>query len=44
MTHPAVRKSVAAGTLELHGWVYDIDDGAIFAHDPATGEFPRWPD
>ncbi|MCK7622265.1 carbonic anhydrase [Streptomyces sp. RS10V-4] len=34
-THPAVAKALAAGTLGLHGWVYDIATGAV--DDVGTG-------
>ena len=36
-THPTVAAGVAGGTLELHGWVYDIETGAIHLHDVAQG-------
>ncbi len=36
-THPAVAAGVAGGTLELHGWVYDIETGGIHLHDAAQG-------
>ncbi|MGW2276332.1 carbonic anhydrase [Streptomyces yangpuensis] len=28
-THPAVARALAAGTLALHGWVYDIPSGGV---------------
>ncbi|MFJ1567310.1 carbonic anhydrase [Streptomyces erythrochromogenes] len=28
-THPAVARALAAGTLGLHGWVYDIPSGGV---------------
>ncbi|RYC29152.1 carbonic anhydrase [Lichenibacterium minor] len=36
-THPTVAAGVASGKLELHGWVYDIETGAIHLHDAAQG-------
>ena len=36
-THPAVAAGVAGGKLELHGWVYDIESGAVHVHDVAQG-------
>ncbi len=36
-THPTVAAGVASGKLELHGWVYDIETGAIALHDAAQG-------
>ncbi len=37
ITHPSVAAGVAAGTLTLHGWVYDIETGSIRRHD-TTGK------
>lgn|SRR5512140_1967879 len=39
-THPAVARAQAAGRLRLHGWVYKIEAGEVFAYDPVTGQFP----
>ncbi|MFI6143950.1 carbonic anhydrase [Streptomyces sp. NPDC051109] len=36
-THPAVARALAAGTLTLHGWVYDIPTGTVERIDPAVG-------
>jgi carbonic anhydrase len=36
-TYPCVASRLHAGTLELHGWVYDIESGAIKVFD-ATGK------
>lgn len=38
-THPAVAVGLARGKLKLHGWVYKIETGQIFAFDPPTGQF-----
>ena len=38
-THPSVAKSLAQGTVELHGWVYNIGSGDVDAYDQTTGEF-----
>lgn len=38
-THPAVAVAMAKGVMTLHGWVYDIADGEIYALDEATGQF-----
>ncbi|MYT20872.1 carbonic anhydrase, partial [Streptomyces sp. SID7760] len=35
-THPAVARALAAGTLTLHGWVYDIPTGAVERIEPAA--------
>ncbi|MFE2549367.1 carbonic anhydrase [Streptomyces sp. NPDC059355] len=36
-THPAVARALAAGTVTLHGWVYDIPTGAVERIAPAAG-------
>ena len=41
--HPSVRAALAAGELDIHGWVYDIETGGVEAHDPATGAFADFP-
>lgn len=41
--HPAVRDGLAAGTLKLHGWVYDIVSGEIRALDAESGAFQPLP-
>jgi carbonic anhydrase len=38
-THPAVAVRIARGDLRLHGWVYDIADGEVYAYDEATASF-----
>ena len=38
-THPAVAAALAAEQLTLHGWVYKMETGEVFAYDPATGQF-----
>lgn len=38
-THPAVAAKLARGELKLHGWVYKIETGDVFAYDPARGQF-----
>lgn len=38
-THPAVANGLAAGTLNLHGWVYEIETGHVRAYDSETGKF-----
>ncbi|MFE9480728.1 carbonic anhydrase [Streptomyces spororaveus] len=34
-THPSVARALAAGTLTLHGWVYDIRSGRVTDTGPA---------
>lgn len=38
-TLPAVASRLVRGNLHLHGWVYKIETGEVFAFDPATNEF-----
>jgi len=38
-THPAVAAALAREKLKLHGWVYKIETGEVFAFDPQQGEF-----
>lgn len=38
-THPAVRTRLARGDLILHGWVYKIGTGQVFAFDSEEGQF-----
>ena len=38
-THPAVMSRLSKGKLTLHAWVYDIEDGNVYAFDPSTGQF-----
>jgi carbonic anhydrase len=37
-THPEVNEGLNAGTLQVHGWFYEIRTGDIEAVDAATGE------
>jgi carbonic anhydrase len=48
-THPSVAAGVATGTLDIHGWWYDIASGAIEVWDdrarswsPASEQLSRW--
>ena len=38
-TYPVVTKRLAAGTLRLHGWFFQIATAELFAYDPATEQF-----
>ena len=38
-THPAVAAGLAGGKLRVHGWVYKIETGEVFAYDPERGQF-----
>lgn len=39
MTFPWIASAVAAGDLHLHGWYFDIVEGALCALDAENGEF-----
>ena len=38
-TLPAVASRLVKGDLHLHGWVYKIETGEVFAYDSTTGQF-----
>lgn len=38
-TLPAVASRLVKGDLHLHGWVYKIETGEVFAFDPESGQF-----
>ena len=38
-THPSVALALEQGTLNLHGWVYDIESGSIVALDGESNQF-----
>ena len=38
-THPSVAVRLARGDLKLHGWVYDIADGEVYAYNEEAGHF-----
>jgi carbonic anhydrase len=38
-THPCIGPRLDAGKLVLHGWVYDIESGAVTCHDEETDRF-----
>ena len=38
-TLPAVAARMARGDLKLHGWVYKLETGEVFAFDPEQGQF-----
>ncbi|MEA2144255.1 MAG: carbonic anhydrase, partial [Solirubrobacteraceae bacterium] len=37
MTYAIVREGVAAGRLNVHGWLFDMEDGTLSAYDPQAG-------
>lgn len=38
-THPSVAAALATGRVHLHGWVYKIETGDVFAYEPDRGQF-----
>ncbi|EIF34206.1 carbonic anhydrase [Burkholderia sp. Ch1-1] len=38
-THPSVAVGLANKTLQLHGWIFDIESGVMLALDGRTGKF-----
>jgi carbonic anhydrase len=38
-THPAVAAGLKAGRLKLHGWMYKIATGQMFAYEPERGQY-----
>src|SRR5271165_596461 len=38
-SHPSVHSRILSGEVEIHGWVYDIGNGSIWAADPESGRF-----
>ena len=38
-THPSVRSRIVGNRLRLHGWVYQIETGRVFAYDHTTGQY-----
>jgi carbonic anhydrase len=37
--HPSVAEAIAAGSIKLHGWVYDIASGNVRAYDEQWKQF-----
>jgi carbonic anhydrase len=38
-TQPVVAAGIAGGTVRLHGWVYKLETGEVFAFDPEQRQF-----
>ncbi len=38
-THPHVAARLATGTLQIHGWVYEIETGGVLVYDPDSAKF-----
>ena len=41
MTYPIVREGVAAGRINVHGWIYDMEQGDALGLRPAVGRVAR---
>lgn len=39
LTFPWIRERVESGTLNLHGWYFDIEHGELLGYDGKSGEF-----
>ena len=39
LTYPIVAEGVAAGRVNIHGWLYDMEKGEIFAYDRESGDW-----
>lgn len=40
-THPAVAEALAEHRVQLHGWVYKLEKGSVYAYDPDLDEFDQ---
>ena len=38
-TLPSVGSRLVRGDLKVHGWVYEIETGEVFAYEPQSGQF-----
>jgi len=38
-TYGVVQRAIASGKLRLHGWMFQLRQGSLFAYNPATGQF-----
>ena len=41
LSFPSIERGLAAGTLMMHGWVYDIEHGELRVYDAHSQEFVR---
>lgn len=39
LTFPWIKQRVQQGSLVLHGWCFDIENGSLVAYDPYNGRF-----
>lgn len=38
-SHALVAEHIERGRLQLHGWVYKLETGEVFAYDSESGQF-----
>lgn len=38
-THPVVAARIASGDIQLHGWMYELESGDVYAHSEEKGAF-----
>ncbi|WP_020470740.1 carbonic anhydrase [Zavarzinella formosa] len=38
-SHPSVSAALERGDVKLHGWMFKIETGQVFAYDPVAGQF-----
>lgn len=43
ITYPVVQRALEARTLQLHGWVFNLEDGSLRVYNPDTNEFKPSP-
>jgi carbonic anhydrase len=43
-THPSVQAAFRAGRLTIHGWVYEIATGEVWAYETSRDEFTLFPE
>ncbi|MCE9507861.1 MAG: carbonic anhydrase [Alphaproteobacteria bacterium] len=39
LTFPWIKSAIEAQSVELHGWYFDLESGALLTHNPASGIF-----
>jgi len=39
MTFPFIRQRIEAGSLNLYGWYYDLENGELMQYDPDKDRF-----
>lgn len=39
LTYPVVARALEENRVEIHGWVYDLEDATLRAYDPEANEF-----